>query len=117
MRFFQALVMGMIVVAPASYAEPKAPPHTPDFKYQRCVQEEALALIRAPATATEIAQAALHRCLNEEIGYRGFVMGRSPDSSSWDKADKAVLRFNEQLLRMAISDVIEARMAISGRSQ
>ena len=63
------------------------------------------------ASATEIAQAAIHRCLKEQVAYELSVFARNLDNPPGrDRTDQAVSNFNEVLTRMVISDVIEARM-------
>lgn len=114
-RIFLALVVGVVALPVFAGEEPGT--QDPSDAYRICVKSQTKLLAMAPASATEIAQAAIHRCLKEQIAYELSVFARNVDNPSGrDQVSQAVSSFDDVLTRMAISDVIEARMMKPGQN-
>lgn len=87
----------------------------PWMALENCVKDKARVVINAPATATEIALASLYRCKKEANDYwADFYLSMGRNTAAGERADMELESKENELMRMVISDVIDARMQEKG---
>lgn len=108
------LPLGLVLTASSAVANTSTQART---DYASCVSTESAKIANAPASATEVALAAIHRCnsaRNDFWFYELERFGKSPTARK--HADESLAKEDERLTRMAVSEVIEARVKSRGEN-